>query len=111
MRVHRSFIVNLDKIDTIERSRIVFGKTYIPVSDQFKEKFQEYLDKKFHLIDGTGTTLIQKKPVMNNYHSRLFLNIFMMLKEAHLPVKRPSFYWVRGPSQTQASRRELFHHV
>ena len=47
MRVHRSFIVNLDKIDTIERSRIIFGKTYIPVSDQYKEKFQEYLDKNF----------------------------------------------------------------
>ncbi len=47
MRVHRSFIVNLEKIDTIERSRIVFDKTYIPVSDQYKEKFQEYLDKNF----------------------------------------------------------------
>lgn len=47
MRVHRSYLVNLDKIETIERSRIVFGKTYIPVSDQFKEKFQEYLDKNF----------------------------------------------------------------
>ncbi len=47
MRVHRSFIVNLDKIDTIERSRIVFGKTYIPVSDMYKEKFQEFLDKNF----------------------------------------------------------------
>jgi two-component system response regulator LytT len=47
MRVHRSFIVNLEKIDTIERSRIVFGKTYIPVSDQYKEKFQEFLDKNF----------------------------------------------------------------
>ena len=47
MRVHRSFIVNLEKIETIERSRIIFGKTYIPVSDQFKEKFQEYLDKNF----------------------------------------------------------------
>jgi DNA-binding LytR/AlgR family response regulator len=47
MRVHRSFIVNLGKIDTIERSRIVFGKTYIPVSDQYKEKFQEFLDKNF----------------------------------------------------------------
>ena len=31
MRVHRSFIVNLEKIETIERSRIIFGKTYIPV--------------------------------------------------------------------------------
>jgi two-component system response regulator LytT len=47
MRVHRSFIVNLEKIDTIERSRIVFGRTYIPVSEQYKEKFQEYLNKNF----------------------------------------------------------------
>ena len=47
MRVHRSFIVNLEKIDTIERSRIVFGKEYIPVSDQYKERFQVYLDKNF----------------------------------------------------------------
>ena len=47
MRVHRSFIVNLAKIHTIERSRIIFGKTYIPVSEQYKDKFQEYLNKNF----------------------------------------------------------------
>jgi len=47
MRVHRSFIVNLEKIDTIERSRIVFGKVYIPVSEQYKEKFQKYLNENF----------------------------------------------------------------
>jgi DNA-binding LytR/AlgR family response regulator len=47
MRVHRSFIVNLDKIETIERSRIIFGKTDIPVSDQYKEKFQEFVNKNF----------------------------------------------------------------
>jgi DNA-binding LytR/AlgR family response regulator len=47
MRVHRSFMVNLDKIETIDRSRIVFGKNYIPVSDQYKAKFQEYLDRNF----------------------------------------------------------------
>ena len=47
MRVHRSFIVNLEKIDTIDRSRIVFGKEYIPVSDQYKERFQEFLDTNF----------------------------------------------------------------
>ncbi len=47
MRVHRSFIVNLCEIQTIERSRIIFGKTYIPVSDQYKDKFQEFLAKKF----------------------------------------------------------------
>lgn len=47
MRVHRSFIVNLTKIHTIERSRIIFGKTYIPVSEQYKEKFQDFLNKNF----------------------------------------------------------------
>nr|MBD3623287.1 response regulator transcription factor [Sunxiuqinia sp.] len=47
MRVHRSFIVNLDKVETIERSRIVFRKTYIPVSDQYKEKFQDFLNQNF----------------------------------------------------------------
>lgn len=47
MRVHRSYIVSLNKITTIERSRIVFGSTYIPIADGYKEKFQEFLDKRF----------------------------------------------------------------
>ena len=48
MRIHRSFIVNLTKISVIERNRIVFdGKVYIPVSDQYKEKFQEFIDRNF----------------------------------------------------------------
>ena len=48
MRVHRSYIVNLKKISVIERNRIVFdGKVYIPVSEQYKAKFQEYIDRNF----------------------------------------------------------------
>jgi two-component system, LytTR family, response regulator LytT len=47
MRVHRSFIVNLNRVETIERFRIIFGNVYIPVSDQYKEKFQEFLNKNF----------------------------------------------------------------
>jgi len=47
MRVQRSFIVNLDKIKTIERNRIVFGKEYIPVSDNYKEKFQQFVNDRF----------------------------------------------------------------
>ena len=48
MRVHRSFIVNLKRITVIDRNRIVFdGKAYIPVSEQYKEKFQEYIDRDF----------------------------------------------------------------
>jgi len=47
MRVHRSYIVNLSSIDTIERNRIVFGDLRIPITDLYKEKFQEFLDKNF----------------------------------------------------------------
>lgn len=47
MRVHRSFIVNLEKITTIERNRIVFDKEYIPISEQYKEVFQKYIDENF----------------------------------------------------------------
>ena len=47
MRVHRSFIVNLEKIDTIERSRIVFGKVYIPVSEQYKDAFNNFVKNNF----------------------------------------------------------------
>lgn len=46
MRVHRSFIVQKDKIKVVEHNRIVFGKTYIPVSDTYKDIFQEFLDKR-----------------------------------------------------------------
>ena len=48
MRVHRSFIINLSKISVIERNRIIFdGTVYIPVSDQYKSKFQNYIEKNF----------------------------------------------------------------
>lgn len=48
MRVHRSFIVNLDKITVVERNRIVFdNKVYIPISENYGEKFQEYMEKGF----------------------------------------------------------------
>jgi two-component system LytT family response regulator len=48
MQVHRSFIVNLARVSVVERNRIVFdNKIYIPISEQYKEKFQEYIDKNF----------------------------------------------------------------
>jgi two-component system, LytTR family, response regulator LytT len=49
MRVHRSYIVNLEKIISVEQNRIVLnGKVYIPVSEQYKEPFQKYLNS--HLL-------------------------------------------------------------
>lgn len=47
MRVHRSYIVNLHKVSVIERQRIVFDKVYIPISDQHKDEFQNFLDTNF----------------------------------------------------------------
>ena len=50
MRVHRSFIVNLDRVKVIERNRIIFDHhTYIPVGDQYHETFQAFVDKTFLL--------------------------------------------------------------
>jgi DNA-binding LytR/AlgR family response regulator len=46
MRVHRSFIVQKDKIKVIDHNRIIFNKTHIPISDSYKESFQEFLDKR-----------------------------------------------------------------
>lgn len=45
MRVHRSFIVQTSKIKVIERNRIVFGKQYIPVSDSYKDVFNDYINR------------------------------------------------------------------
>ena len=47
LRVHRSFIVNLSRIGVIERNRIIFdGKVYIPISEQYKSRFQNYIEGK-----------------------------------------------------------------
>lgn len=45
MRVHRSYIVNLDKVVTVQNNRIVFSdKVFIPVSDQYSGIFYNWLN-------------------------------------------------------------------
>ena len=46
MRVHRSFIVQKDKIKVVDRGRIVFDKTYIPISESYKTEFQQFLEER-----------------------------------------------------------------
>ena len=46
VRVHRSFIVNVNAVEVIERQRIVFGKTYVPVSDSYREAFLAAMSRK-----------------------------------------------------------------
>lgn len=46
IRVHRSYIVQKDKIRIVDRGRIVFDKTYVPISDSYKQIFQAFLDER-----------------------------------------------------------------
>jgi DNA-binding LytR/AlgR family response regulator len=45
-RVHKSYIISIDKIESIERNRIKIKDNYIPVSDSYKDCFQNILEKK-----------------------------------------------------------------
>ncbi|MGV8093976.1 MAG: LytR/AlgR family response regulator transcription factor [Mangrovibacterium sp.] len=45
MRVHRSYIVNLQKITMISKGSIMIGKIHIPVGNQYRENFCNYVDK------------------------------------------------------------------
>ena len=48
MRVHRSFLVNLNKVKEISKMRIVYdGGVYVPIGEMYKEQFFEYIDKFF----------------------------------------------------------------
>ncbi|MCR5679824.1 MAG: LytTR family DNA-binding domain-containing protein [Prevotella sp.] len=48
MRIHRSYIVNLTKIQEVNKNRIIMdAQTYLPIGDMYKEAFQAYLNTKF----------------------------------------------------------------
>ena len=45
MRIHRSFIVALDKIEAVRRLTVQIGAVTIPVGDQYKEAFLQFLSR------------------------------------------------------------------
>ena len=45
MRVHRSYIVALDKITTMTKNSLQIGKMNIAVGDQYKDAFGQFLGK------------------------------------------------------------------
>ncbi len=48
MRVHRSYIINLKMIKEVNKSRIIMNSdTYIPIGDNYREAFNNYLNTKF----------------------------------------------------------------
>jgi DNA-binding LytR/AlgR family response regulator len=46
IRVHKSFIVALDKIDSVERNRIKIGDRLIPISETYRKSFFDRIEKK-----------------------------------------------------------------
>lgn len=44
LRVHRSYIVHMNKVKLVDRARIVFGDVFIPISESYKEEVQRFLD-------------------------------------------------------------------
>ena len=45
MRVHRSFIVALDRINAVTRNSVQIGSAMIPVSDQYKDVFGQFISR------------------------------------------------------------------
>ena len=48
MRIHRSYIINLTKIQEVNKNRVIMDSdTYLPIGDMYKDAFQQYIDTKF----------------------------------------------------------------
>jgi two-component system response regulator LytT len=45
LRIHRSFIVALDKIEAVRRLTVQIGTETIPVGEQYKEAFSQFLSR------------------------------------------------------------------
>ena len=44
LRTHRSYIVHMTETPLVDRFRIVFGETFIPISENYKDDVQYYFD-------------------------------------------------------------------
>jgi DNA-binding LytR/AlgR family response regulator len=48
MRIHRSYIVNLQKVQEVNKNRVILdADTLLPIGDMYRETFQQYLDQRF----------------------------------------------------------------
>ena len=49
MRIHRSYIVNLQRIKSYVRGRVYLNeKDFLPIGENYKEAFQQYIEKTYH---------------------------------------------------------------
>lgn len=48
MRIHRSYIINLKQIQEVNKNRVIMdADTYLPIGDNYRDAFNDYLNKKF----------------------------------------------------------------
>ena len=48
MRIHRSYIINLTKIQEVNKNRVIMGTdAYLSIGDLYKDAFQKYLSTRF----------------------------------------------------------------
>ena len=48
MRIHRSYIINLDEIQEVNKNRVILDEnTYLPIGDLYKESFTNYINSRF----------------------------------------------------------------
>ncbi|QYR11451.1 LytTR family DNA-binding domain-containing protein [Prevotella sp. Rep29] len=48
MRIHRSYIINLKKIQEVNKNRVILdADTYLPIGDLYRQTFMNYLETKF----------------------------------------------------------------
>jgi two-component system, LytTR family, response regulator len=45
IRIHNSYIVALEWIDTIHKERVQIGKISLPISDTYRKAFKDFIDK------------------------------------------------------------------
>ncbi|MBR4699331.1 MAG: response regulator transcription factor [Prevotella sp.] len=48
MRIHRSYIINLRKIQEVNKNRVIMdADTYLPIGDLYRDVFNNYINSKF----------------------------------------------------------------
>ena len=47
MRIHRSYIINLQKVLEVNKNRVIMGPDeYLPIGENYRNQFNDYLDGK-----------------------------------------------------------------
>ena len=45
IRIHKSYLISIDKIEKIERNHVTIGSESLPIGDSFRREFFEVIDQ------------------------------------------------------------------